>query len=89
MKNTVPMAKCGGDHCDKLHHADLHWKWPIKKPEGSAIKQRHQPQVAGPALQAHDLLKDNRHPDGADHEGLGCLANERRNDVSGGKMSER
>ena len=63
-------------------------KLPFKNPESRAIEQRHHPQVTGPALKAHDLLKGNGNPDGADHEGLRCVANERRKDLGGGKVSE-
>ena len=63
-------------------------KAAVKNPERRAVKQRHHPQVAGPALKPHDFLKGNGNPDGADHEGLRGVTNERRKDMVGGKVPE-
>ena len=79
----------GCDHRNELHDADLHRKAAVENPERRAVKQRHHPQVAGPALKPHDFLKGNGNPDGADHEGLGSVADERRKDMGGGKVPER
>ena len=89
MKNTVPIASSGGDHRNELHDADLHRKAAVENPERRAVKQRHHPQVAGPALKPHDFLKGNGNPDGADHESLRGVADERRKDMGGGEVPER